>query len=117
LERQMILRLRHIGEPTYFEATIAVTGEGGFSEAMQPVHARSFEKWFDAWEEWMASPNASASPYTTEKLNPGETLRLTDQGMIARDDMRTGNTKVVIEFALKEGFFANRPPLRGAGAC
>ncbi len=117
LERQMTLQLRHIGEPTYFEATINVTGEGGFGEAMQPVHARSYEKWFDAWEKWMESPNAAASPYTTQKLNLGETLRLTDQGMIARDDMRAGNTKVVVEFALKQGFFANRPPSRGTGVC
>lgn len=127
VERRERLRMRMFNHPLVAEATITCTGEYGGVEALQPLIASLWSDWQDAFREWKKGDAANMPPAHCERLEPSE-WRLTDQGQIARQDIREGEQKTVFDFVLKRGFFDGRPrplpdgrvsrrePVRGYGA-
>lgn len=52
VERRNTIRLDMAGQGEAFEATIAVTGEAGLLQAIEPVLAESWIRWSGAIEDW-----------------------------------------------------------------
>lgn len=127
VERRIRFRIRMPNHPLAAEGTIEVTGEGGFREAMRGVHAAMWSDWKDAYATWQATTGDVAPTILCERLKPAE-WRLTDQGVLAREDVDSGRAHVVVEFVLRQGFFdghayvdpatgkvMRREPVHGAG--
>lgn len=110
VERRIRFRKRVQNHPVAVEATITATGEEGFREAMQSLNASMWPEWGDAYKAWMSSDARDAPFSATERLKPDE-WRLTDQGVLARDDSDGSRTHVVVDFVLRRGFFDDQPRL------
>lgn len=127
VERRERMRLRMLNHPLVVEATFTATGEYGGVEALTALAAQTWEDWQDAFRRWKEGPTPTAPPFHCERLEPSE-WRLTDQGVIARKDVRAGKKDAAVDFVLKRGFFDGRPrmmpdggisqrrPVRGKGA-
>ncbi len=125
VERRERLRLRFANHPVVAEATITMTGEYGGIEALEPLVANLWADWQDAFRAWKRGDAANVSPAHCERLEPSE-WRLTDQGVIARQDL-DGAEGRVFDFVLRRGIFDGRSRMvngrpfrreavRGAGA-
>lgn len=115
VERRGRFRLRLINHPVAVEGTFTATGEYGLVEAMEYVSAAMWSDWKDAIHAWRTSDTGDAPAYFCERLKPDE-WRLTDQGVLARQDLDSGNSMSVFDFVLRRGVLAQRPSVRGAGA-
>ncbi|QDU46863.1 hypothetical protein Mal52_53860 [Symmachiella dynata] len=114
VERRVGFWCQHVNNADGVEAKCTMTGEGGFAEALQPLLARLQEVWRDAWDEWIAGGQSMSFPLNVEKLTP-EYWRLTDQGVLAVQDLRSNKPDVVVDFVLKQEFFRDRPAVGGYG--
>ena len=110
VERRERLRLRMADHPVEVEATLQATGEYGIVEAMEPLAAHLWSDWADAFNAWTEGQTRGTSPLYCERLEPAE-WRLTDQGVLARQDLVAGQSGQVTDFVLKLGFFDGRPRL------
>lgn len=114
VERRIAMRVR--SSITSFDADVELTatGECGFAQAMEPISARMWAEGSAAYEEWYKS-HGKFPPHLCEVV--GNSWRLTDQGVIARNDLMgtTRDRQTVFEFVLKQGFFCIRPQVHGAG--
>jgi hypothetical protein len=127
VERRERMRLMMLNHPLIVEATICATGEYGAVEAMMPLAAQMWKDWQDAFRLWQEGHTHNIPPFHCERLEPAE-WRLTDQGIIARKDVKSGNKNIALDFVLKRGFFDGLPyqkpdgslsirrPVRGKGA-
>jgi hypothetical protein len=104
VERRFRVRLQMLSHPTIYEATLAVTGEAGFVDAMKPLTATAWKDWRDAYQVWKDGEHADAPAVHCESVRPDE-WRLTDQGMIGRGDISGAGAEMTIDFVLKRGFF------------
>jgi hypothetical protein len=127
VERRERMRLMMLNHPLIVEATITATGEYGAVEALMPLAAQTWKHWQGAFRQWQEGHTRNIPPFHCERLEPAE-WRLTDQGIIARKDVKSGNKDIAVDFVLKRGFFDGQPyempdgslsirrPVRGKGA-
>jgi hypothetical protein len=114
VERRHHLRLQMLNHPVMVEATFTATGEYGSVEALESLPAILWTEWEDAYRQWMSGEQSGTPPFHCERLKPEE-WRLTDQGVIARNDLSSGQPAVVFDFVLKRGYFQHRKPVQGNG--
>lgn len=114
VERRGRFCLRMQNHSVAVEGTFTATGEYGFVEAMEYLSAAMWTEWQSAFRQWRTSETAHAPAFFTERMKPDE-WRLTDQGLLARSDLESGNMVSVFDFVLRTGIMAHRPPVRGAG--
>ncbi len=114
IERRATLRLRMFGHSVAAEATITLTGEGGFAEAMKYVLADMWSDWHEIFERYKSGEEKDAPASHCERIGK-EQWRLTTQGVVARHDLDTGGQSMVFDFVLKRGFFDGRPRLMPDG--
>ena len=110
VERRIRMRTRLHNHPVAIEVTVTATGEYGLAEAMEPVHASMWGEWKAAFLVWRTGETRGAPFSITEHLKPDE-WRLTDQGVLARNDLDGGRACVVLDFVLRRGFFDGQPRL------
>lgn len=114
VERRFGMRISSAIDRFTAEIDVTATGEYGFIEALQLVIAQMWETAKDAYPLWRAT-HADVPSAHCEVLH--ESWRLTDQGIVARNDL--GKTQhdrgVVFNFVLRRYFFAKRPAVRGSG--
>jgi|GEM_PF-2569987 len=110
VERRERGRTRLVNHPVAIEFTFTATGEYGAVEALEKVGAAMWADWRGAYDEWRQGGAGGVSPFQTERLEPSE-WRLTDQGVMAKQDLASGRQDVVFDFVLKRGFFDGRPRL------
>lgn len=114
VERRIGMRISSVIDQFSAEIEVTATGEYGFVEALQLVIAQMWATAKDVYPEWRATHGEVPSAHC-EVLH--ESWRLTDQGVIARNDL--GKTQhdreVVFRFVLRRFFFATRPAVRGSG--
>jgi hypothetical protein len=127
VERRERLRLRMLNDKIMVEATITATGEYGAGEAIEPLAAEAWALWQEAYRQWRESDRKENSPFHSERLSPSE-WRLTDQGVLAKNDLADGGQAAVLDFVLKRGLFdgqrhwlpggriSQRMPVRGKGS-
>jgi hypothetical protein len=114
IERRISFRLQMFGHPVAVEATITVTGEYGFAEAVKYIPARMQEYWREVFEKRKGSDQEDAPAFRCERIG-NEQWRLTAEGLLARGDLDNGNSSMVFDFVLKRGFFDGRPRLMPDG--
>jgi hypothetical protein len=112
--RRERLRVRMADHPLEVDATIQTTGEHGAVQALEPLAAQLWPDWQHAFCRWQESDAREASPFHCTRLEPSE-WRLTDQGVLARDDLAAGPSRLVFDFVLGQGFFDGRPRLLPGG--
>lgn len=100
VERRFSIRLSLIGHQMQIEAKASATGEHGLIEAMEPVLRKAWDAWADFYKEHAEGPEEERPTFFCEQTGP-ESWRLTDQGVLALQDIEAGNTKVVLDFVLK----------------
>ena len=106
VERKMTVRSRCAGSPVPFVWSAAMTGENGAFEALMPALSMM-------WGEWKSLfPSEVTHPFTCELLPPQQ-WRLTEHGVVAREDLSAPNP-AVYDWALRRGIFAGEC-VRGAG--
>jgi hypothetical protein len=86
---------------------LTATGEAGFREAMDPFLAKAWSLWEERYRAWNASDARETPPFIVESLPPRE-WRLTEYGILARNDIDAGDTSG-LDFVLWRGFFDGRP--------
>jgi hypothetical protein len=112
------------------EATITATGEHGLVEAMEGVIAEAWSLWGQRFIAQRAEKDGPAPSVLCERTR-NEELRLTEEGCIAVQDIKSGQQQRVLDFVMKTGFFgpssplatqnplhftgSGRPPVRGYG--
>lgn len=128
VERRNTIRLGMAGQSEAIEATIAVTGEAGLLQAIEPVLAESWTRWSAAIDEWRRGSGGAVRPFRVTKVG-GDEWRLTEHGLLARADLGVsldpkltrGHAAViasrgrVIDFVMKAGSLEARPPVHGTG--
>lgn len=128
VERRNTIRLDMAGQNEGFEATIAVTGEAGLLQAIEPALAESWSRWSRAIEDWRRRTGAASRPFRVTKIG-GDEWRLTEHGLLARADLRVpldpklsrehaaviASRERVIDFVMKAGALEDRPPVHGTG--
>lgn len=108
IERRITLRFRIFGHPVAVEATITVTGEGGFAEAMEYVLSDMWNDWREVFESRHKSDAKDAPGSHCERIGK-EQWRLTAAGIDAKNDLETGRQSTVINFVMKKGIFDGQP--------
>lgn len=108
VERRERMQLMMLNHPLVVEATITATGEYGGVEAMKPLAAQLWKDWQGAFRRWQEGHTQIIPPFHCERLEPTE-WRLTDQGIIAVKDVKSGNKEIPVDFVLKRGFFDGLP--------
>lgn len=128
VERRNTIRLDMAGQNEGFEATIAVTGEAGLLQAIEPALAESWSRWSGAIEDWRRRTGAASRPFRVTKIG-GDEWRLTEHGLLARADLSIpldpklsrehaaviASRERVIDFVMKAGALEDRPPVHGTG--
>ena len=114
VQRRERLRLGMANQPLVAEATLEATGEYGMVEALEPLAAHLWSDWREAFRAWTDGETRDVSPFYCERLGPAE-WRLTDQGVLARQDLVAGQSRRVFDFVLGLGFFDGRPRLLPGG--
>lgn len=128
VEHRATVRIEMAGQAEAFEATIAVTGEAGLLQAIEPILAETWVRWSGALSDWNRSTGAGGRPFRMTKAG-GEEWRLTEHGVMARADLdvpldrrlspgaaaTVGSRERVIDFVLREGPLADRPVVPGSG--
>jgi hypothetical protein len=103
VERRIRYRLSMVGHPVSIEATLTATGEYGFLSAVRPIVAKTWSLWADHWRQWNAGESRNLPPFHCSPSKPDE-WRLTDQGVLARNDIHS-NSQTVFDFVLKRGWY------------
>ena len=98
------VRVQMFNSPMIAEATFSATGEYGFVDALEPFFAALWEDWKEPYLEWKKSETATAPSSHCQALEPAE-WRLTDQGVLAREDIAKGNSSRPLDFIFKRGAF------------
>ena len=128
VERRNTVRLDMAGQNEGFEATIAVTGEAGLLQAIEPALAESWSRWSGAIEDWRRRTGSASRPFRVTKVG-GDEWRLTEHGLLARADLSVpldpklsrehaaviASRERVIDFVMKAGALEDRPPVPGTG--
>jgi len=125
VERRIGVRGEFAGQVPAIECTIDATGEYGIVEALEPVAAEVWTVWGPAFAAWKAGDAAASTPFRFTRIGL-DRWRLTEQGVIARDDLSVdapspgaaafiGSRQRALEFVLRTGHQADRPPVRGEG--
>ena len=128
VERRNTIRLDMAGQNEGFEATIAVTGEAGLLQAIEPALAESWSRWSGAIEDWRRRTGSASRPFRVTKVG-GDEWRLTEHGLLARADLSMpldpklsrehaaviASRERVIDFVMKAGALEDRPPVHGTG--
>jgi len=124
VEKRDRMRMRFADSPVIAEATITATGAYGGVEALQTLFANLWTDWKDAFQSWQQSEADGVLPAHCDRLEPSE-WRLTDQGVISRNDLDAPPSndipadvyrQGVFDFVLKRGVFKDRDSVRGTGA-
>ena len=106
VEQRLRFRVRMVTAPTSLEAVLTVTGEHGFREAMNPLLAKAWSLWEERFKAWNAGDAHETPPFIVESV-PASEWRLTDSGVLARNDIDAGDNGGV-DFVLWRGFFDGR---------
>ena len=116
VERREHLRIRMMNHSKAGAATITATGECGLLEAIEQFLASLYTEagWKYAYESWRKE-HPESHPFHCERTGTPE-WRLTDQGFLAKSDLKT-DLKKVLDFVLKRGFFDGRPRWNGDRIC
>jgi len=128
VERRNTVRLDMAGQNEGFEATIAMTGEAGLLQAIEPALAESWSRWSGAIEDWRRRTGAASRPFRVTKIG-GDEWRLTEHGLLARADLSVpldpklsrehaaviASRERVIDFVMKADALEDRPPVHGTG--
>ncbi|MFG0243083.1 MAG: hypothetical protein ACF8R9_09890 [Phycisphaerales bacterium JB054] len=125
VERRIGVRGEFAGQAPAIECTIDATGEYGVVEALEPVAAEVWTMWGPAFAAWKTKDAAASTPFRFTRTGL-DRWRLTEQGAIARNDLDieapspgaaafVGSRQRALEFVLRTGHQANRPPVRGEG--
>jgi hypothetical protein len=128
VERRNTIRLDMAGQNEGIEATIAVTGEAGLLQAIEPALAESWSRWSGAIEDWRRRTGAASRPFRVTKIG-GDEWRLTEHGLLARADLSVpldrklsrehaaviASRERVVDFVMKAGSLEDRPPVHGTG--
>ena len=126
VERRFHLQIRMHGSGQAIHASLKATGEFGLVEAVESLAAGLWQDWKQAYEEWKQGEAADARPFQCQLRPPAE-WRLTEHGMLARQDVIDGKETTVVDFVLQRGFFDGqrhqindkttwREPVRGSGS-
>jgi hypothetical protein len=107
VERRLRFRVSMATAPTSLEAVLTATGEDGFGEAMKPLLAKAWSLWEERYRAWNAGDAREAPPFIVESVPPRE-WRLTESGVLARNDIDDGD-EGGIDFVLRRGFFDGQP--------
>ncbi len=105
--RRLRFRVSMATAPTSLEAVITATGGEGFAEAMEPILAKAWSLWGERFKAWNAGDARETTPFIVESVPPRE-WRLTESGVLARNDHDAGDTGG-IDFVLWRGNFDGRP--------
>lgn len=128
VERRSSIRLGMAGQGEAIEATVAVTGEAGLLQAIEPLLAESWSRWSAAIDQWRRGSEGAIRPFRVTKVG-GDEWRLTEHGLLARADLGVpldtkltrdhaaliGSRERVIDFVMKAGSLEDRPPVHGTG--
>ncbi len=125
VERRIGVRGEFAGQAPAIECTIDATGEYGIVEALEPVAAEVWTVWGPAFAAWKAGDAGVSTPFRFTRTGL-DRWRLTEQGVTARDDLDVdapspgaaafvGSRQRALEFVLRTGHQADRPPVRGEG--
>jgi hypothetical protein len=111
IERRVTFTIKLPGDDKPQRITIELTGEYGLVEAMTGVLQDLWARCGERWRELRAEIGEPIKPIVALERDE---WRMTDQGRLARDDLKRDAT-VPIDFALKRGFFNSRGAVRGQG--
>lgn len=107
VERRLRFRVSMVTAPTLLEAVLTVTGVEGFHEGMNPLLAKAWSLWEERFKAWNAGDARETTPFIVESVPPHE-WRLTQSGILARNDIDAGDTGG-LDFVLWQGFFDGQP--------
>jgi hypothetical protein len=111
IERRMEMKVECLIASFSAEFELVATGEYGIADALDPlIH----QMWTAVSEVWITSHGKGA---TTHFEIISDSWRLTDQGVIARNDLAktSYDRRTVFDFVLRQRFFSSRPGVRGVG--
>jgi len=111
IERRITFTIKLPGDDKPQRITIELTGEYGLVEAMTGVLQDLWARCGERWRELRAEIGEPIKPIVALERDE---WRITDQGRLARDDLKR-DANVPIDFALKRGFFNSREAVRGQG--
>ena len=128
MERRNTIRSDMAGQGEAYEATIAVTGEAGLLQVIEPVLAESWIRWSGAIKGWRHRAGAARQPFRVTKVG-GDEWRLTEHGLLASANLSVpldpklsrehaavvASRERVIDFVMKSGSLQDRPPVHGTG--
>ena len=103
VEQRFRFRISMSNQPAIIEATVTATGEYGLFEATQPIFDKAWNLWSDQLQEWNGG-ESEVAPFHCEILRPDE-WRLTDQGIVGRNDLNGDKAQNLFDFVLKRGSF------------
>lgn len=114
IERRLQFRVTPILGSFAADIEIVATGEFGFVQAMQTVILQMWSDCRDVYESWVKEHGVAP---TSQCELLGESWRLTDQGVIAKQDLSqdSRDRQYVFDFVLKRGTCNNRPATGGSG--
>ncbi|HEY0984836.1 hypothetical protein [Schlesneria sp.] len=114
VERQLKFRVASVLGTFAADVEVVATGEFGFVQALQPVITQMWSASRDEYERWMKE-HGDFPTFPFELVV--EFWRLTDQGVIAKQDLATGvhDRLYVFDYVLKRGSCVDRPPDKGRG--
>ncbi|MBL9149441.1 MAG: hypothetical protein JNM94_12190 [Phycisphaerae bacterium] len=113
VERRFRVRLARVDGPEWVETEVSATGECGLAEAMGPVIEATYPRWKDKFEaSRRTTPNSNGGIHSTE-VGKGK-WRLTQYGVIARDDIGFCDDRI-LDFVFKRNGFQHRGVLQGSG--
>jgi hypothetical protein len=114
VERRFSIRLSLVGHQVRIELTAKATGEYGLAKALEPALRQAWDAWSEFYKECQSGPEEEKPTFFCEKTAP-EMWRLTDQGVLARQDLEKGNAKVVLDFVLRRTLVFKHKTVPGDG--
>jgi hypothetical protein len=114
VERRFQAILRMFSRQDCVRCSFVVTGEHGVAEAFDGLVSAIWLDWGESYKQWRESETGDAIPFHCRR-GEKEDWRLTDAGLLAREDLQQGRQATVFDFLLKRGYFATRPPVSGKG--
>ena len=114
VERRLTLRIESLIDSYSALVEVVATGHRGMYEAMEAVMAQMWSSVGHAYSEWVKT-HGGLAPAQSEVLE--QSWRLTDQGVVAREDLRKSNEDrgFVFDWIFNRGLCAFRPRPAGAG--
>ncbi len=114
VERRFQAILRMFSRQDCVRCSFAVTGEHGVAEAFDGLVSAIWLDWGESYKQWREGETRDAIPFHCRR-GEKEDWRLTDAGLLAREDLQQGRQSTVFDFLLKRGYFIARPPVLGKG--